>query len=81
MNYTLRLVNGCNKQRGIKPLYVKHPFVTKKKYFGIFLLPNFLMDIDVFDGKECYSGKSYVLKEKKKDSLTYDESSCYCQNC
>lgn len=55
--------------------------MTKKKYFEIFFLPNFLMDIDVFDGKECYSGKSYVLKEKKKDSLTYDESSCYCQNC
>lgn len=33
MNYTLRLVNGRNKQRGIKPLYIKHPFVTKKKVF------------------------------------------------
>lgn len=40
--------------------------MTKQKYFGIFFLPNFLMDIDVFDSKECYSGKSYVLKEKKK---------------
>ena len=44
--------------------------MTKQKYCGIFFLPNFLMDIDVFDSKECYSGKSYVLKKKKKDSLT-----------